>query len=200
LAVSKIVVGLGNPGRQYEKTRHNLGFMVLAAMARAAGVEWKKSRQGEALAAEVTENGEGILFLLPLTYMNLSGQAVGAVAHFNKVTPDNILVVVDDIRLDPGDVRLRRDGSDGGHNGLKSITSVLGTNSYPRLRLGVGAPPPKMDQADFVLSEFSAREAESLPAFISAAADCAVLWMRGEADRAMTVYNQRKGNKDNEQI
>lgn len=193
-----MVVGLGNPGRQYERTRHNLGFMVLMALGKLHAVEWKKNRQGEALTAEIVEGSNSIMLVLPLTYMNNSGHAVSAIAHFNKIVPEHILVVLDDIRLELADMRLRKDGSDGGHNGLRSITAVLGTTAYPRLRLGTGSPPPMTDQADYVLSEFSSRESQVLPGFITKAADCCALWIKGDMDRAMTVYNQRKEKKDNE--
>jgi len=198
LGFSKLLVGLGNPGRQYERTRHNIGFMVLMELARRGSADWKKSRQGEALSVELMEGEGNILLVLPLTYMNNSGQAVSAIAHFNKISLDHILVVVDDIRLDFGQMRLKAGGSDAGHNGLRSVAQELGAKEYSRLRLGVSAPPSGMDQASYVLSEFSAQERDQLPEFIAAAADCCRLWMKGEVSRAMTQYNQRKEEKDNE--
>ena len=198
MGVSKLCIGLGNPGRQYEKTRHNIGFVVLMELARRNGVQWQKSRQGEALVAEVSGNGENILLVLPLTFMNNSGCAVRDIARFNKISPERILVVVDDIRLDFGAMRLKQDGSDGGHNGLRSVAQELGCREYSRLRLGVGASPPGMDQAVYVLSDFSARENKELVRFIADAADCCRLWMEGEMSRAMTQYNQRKEEKYNE--
>ncbi len=195
-----MVVGLGNPGREYEKTRHNIGFMVLMELARQASVDWKRSRQGEALAAEISEEGMGVLLILPLTYMNNSGRAVRDIALFNRFDPGNVLAVVDDIRIDFGQMRLKNGGSDGGHNGLKSIALELGSQDYARLRLGVGAPPPGMDQADYVLSEFRTGEKKDLSRFIADAADCSRLWMKGDLPRAMTQYNQTKGNKNHEQV
>ncbi|MEI6437901.1 MAG: aminoacyl-tRNA hydrolase [Candidatus Omnitrophota bacterium] len=191
MGLSTLLVGLGNPGRQYEMTRHNIGFMVVMEVARSAGVEWKKSRQASALVAELGTVG----LVLPLTFMNCSGQAVRDIAQFNKVGPADILAVVDDIRLDFGVMRLKLDGSDGGHNGLKSIAAEMGTFAYPRLRLGVGAPPPGVDQANYVLSEFSARDKKDLGLFVADAADCCRLWMKGEMSRAMTQYNQVKKEK-----
>lgn len=168
--------------------------MVLMELARESGAGWSRSRQADALMMECMEGaGETIGLILPLTYMNNAGQAVGAIARFNKICPENILVVVDDIRLEFGVLRLKSSGSDGGHNGLKSMAGELGTSEYPRLRLGVGAPPPGMDQADYVLSEFSVREKKDLGPFITEAAACCRLWMQGEAALAMTQYNQTKG-------
>jgi PTH1 family peptidyl-tRNA hydrolase len=199
VGVAKLCVGLGNPGRQYQHTRHNIGFLVLMELARRSGVEWKKSRHAEALTAEVAGHaGEGILLVLPTTFMNNSGHAVKGIAHFHQVIPAQTLVVVDDIRLDFGVMRLRSEGSDGGHNGLRSVAAAIESRQYPRLRLGVGASPPGFDQADYVLSEFSARERKDLPGFISGAADCCGVWMEGDMPRAMTQYNQRKEEKHNE--
>ncbi|MBF0386589.1 MAG: aminoacyl-tRNA hydrolase [Candidatus Omnitrophica bacterium] len=198
MGLSKLLVGLGNPGRQYEFTRHNIGFMVLMELARSAGADWKKSRQASALTAEYSEGGENIGLLLPLTFMNNSGQAVRDTVHFNKIGLENILVVADDIRLDFGVTRLKPGGSDGGHNGLKSVALEMGSVEYPRLRLGVSAPPPGMDQADYVLSEFNIRERNELGCFVKDAADCCRLWIKGEMSRAMTQYNLKKGKKHNE--
>jgi PTH1 family peptidyl-tRNA hydrolase len=172
--------------------------MVLMELARQYRVEWKKSRHGEALEAKISEGEENILLVLPLTFMNNSGCAVRDIAHFNKVTPEKMLVVVDDIRLDFGAVRLKQDGSDGGHNGLRSIVREIGSKEYARLRLGVDAPPSGMDMAAYVLAEFSARENKALVRFIADAADCCRLWIKGEMSRAMTQYNQRKEEKYNE--
>ena len=190
MGLSKLLVGLGNPGRQYENTRHNIGFMVLMDLARNAGVEWKKSRQASALVAEWDEGSETVGLLLPLTFMNNSGQAVRDIVHFNKLGLENILVIADDIRLDFGVMRLRPGGSDGGHNGFRSIAAELGCQDYPRLRLGVGAPSPGMDQAGYVLSVFTAGEMKDLAHFVTAAADCCRLWVKGEVSGAMTRHQK----------
>ncbi len=174
--------------------------MALMELARRSGVDWKKSRQGSALVAEWNEGSEVVGLVLPLTFMNNSGQAVREIAHFNKIAVENILVVADDIRLEFGEMRLKPNGSDGGHNGHKSIALELGSLEYPRLRLGVSAPAQGMDQADYVLSEFNAREIKELGPFISDAADCCSLWVKGEISGAMTQYNKTKGKKHNEQI
>lgn len=198
MGVSKLLVGLGNPGRQYEKTRHNIGFMVLAELAREAGLSWKKVRHAEALAVEMDIGGSLVMLLLPITFMNNSGHAVRDIIHFHKIDLNSLLVVADDIRLNFGAVRLKPGGSDAGHNGLKSIARELGTQEYARLRLGVGEPPAGAVQSDYVLSEFSAQEKEHLPRLILDAADCCRLWMNGEMPRAMTQYNKRKEEKNNE--
>ena len=195
---TKLIVGLGNPGREYEKTRHNLGAMVVRRLAGDAGVVFKKSRLANAEAAELSEDGTAVLLITPLTYMNNSGIAVREMAGFLKIATEDILVVCDDINLNLGEMRLRADGSDGGHNGLKSIIAEMGTSSFPRLKLGVGAPLSKERQADYVLSNFSAREAGELGGFLEQAAECCRLWIRGDAARAMTQFNQRKDKKDNE--
>ncbi|MBF0619079.1 MAG: aminoacyl-tRNA hydrolase [Candidatus Omnitrophica bacterium] len=195
MPTAKIIVGLGNPGRQYSGTRHNLGFMVVEALAQKAGLSWKKSRQGEALAAETRIGAEKVLLLLPQTYMNNSGLAVSKIAAFEETLLENILVVCDDIRLDFGQLRLRADGSDGGHNGLKSMLAHMNGEKFFRLRMGVGAPPPSIDQADFVLASFRSAEVKGLGAFITQAVDCCELWLNGETAKAMTLYNKRKGDE-----
>lgn len=198
MAVKKLIVGLGNPGREYEKTRHNLGFMALMRLAREYGAEFSKSRQADALTAEIQDGETRILLVLPLTFMNRSGLAVRAIAGFDKVDIENILVICDDIHLAFGDMRLRTEGTDGGHNGLKSIIAELGSESFPRLKIGVGVPPSKERQADYVLSNFSTPEVKELGGVIDRARECAQLWLAGNTARAMAEFNKRKDKKDNE--
>ena len=133
----KLVVGLGNPGAEYRDTRHNVGFQVIDALARRWGIDqWRESF--ESLTAKTTRGGEPVLLAKPLTFMNLSGRAVSGLAGFYKVSPDDLLVITDDVALPLGRLRARRGGSDGGHNGLKSITQSLGTQAFARVRVGVG--------------------------------------------------------------
>jgi peptidyl-tRNA hydrolase, PTH1 family len=198
LAAAKLIIGLGNPGREYEKTRHNLGFMVLTRLAAEYNVALKKYRNASALAAEISEGETKVLLAEPLTYMNNSGIVVRDIVHFEKLDLADILVVCDDINLAFGEIRLKSSGSDGGHNGLKSIIAEVGTESFARLKLGVGAPPVRELQADWVLANFKASEMKELGGFIDQAVECCRLWLKGEQARAMTEYNQRKGKQNNE--
>lgn len=194
MAGTKIIVGLGNPGGEYRKTRHNLGFMAVEALAAQYGAPFGKCRYANALVAEAREVDTKVLFVLPQTYMNNSGLAVGAVVNFDKVALENLMVVVDDLHLDFGQSRLRLEGADAGHNGLKSITSHLHTTAYARLRLGIGAAPCVEKQADYVLAEFSRTEEKSLGILIQEAVCCLQWWINGETAEAMTRYNRRKDN------
>lgn len=194
MARIKIIVGLGNPGREYKKTRHNLGFMAVEALAVWYGASFSKCRYANALKAEVREADTKIIFILPQTYMNNSGMAVSAVMNFDKVALEDVIVVVDDLHLEFGQSRLRLEGSDAGHNGLKSITEHIGTNAFARLRLGIGSAPSAEKQADHVLAEFSRTEEKGLESFIEEAVCCLKLWVNGETAEAMTRYNKRKGN------
>jgi peptidyl-tRNA hydrolase, PTH1 family len=200
LAAAKLIIGLGNPGREYEKTRHNLGFMVVTRLAAEHNVALKKYRHASALAAEISEGELKVLLAEPLTYMNNSGLAVRDIVHFEKPELADILVVCDDINLGFGEIRLKPGGSDGGHNGLKSIIAELGTESFARLKLGIGAPPTKDLQVDWVLADFKPAEKKELGSFLDQAVTCCRMWLEGETARAMTEYNQRKGNKNNEQV
>lgn len=157
----KLIVGLGNPGPQYARTRHNAGFMAVDALVQKHGKGEPVKSRFQAATSECTIGGERCLFLKPTTFMNLSGQSVGEAVRFFKIDPaQDVVVVVDDLYLPTGAVRLRPGGGTGGHNGLESITRLLGTDAYPRLRIGVGlqpegGKPPFMDQADFVLGRFT---------------------------------------------
>ena len=169
-----LIVGLGNPGREYEKTRHNAGWRAIDRIAEKLKVKIDKAKfQG--LYAQVNY-GDGKLFLLkPQTYMNLSGRSVLQLSAFFKVPPARIIVLFDDISLEPGRLRLRKDGSAGGHNGIKSIIQELGSQDFPRVKIGVGAKPhPDYDLADWVLSTFSAQEEKALAPAIEKAADAAL--------------------------
>ena len=167
--VSWILVGLGNPGEEYRNTRHNAGFLTVDALADGLGLHIDRMKY-HALTAEATIGNHRVLLLKPMTYMNESGLAVSEAASFYKIPADHVLVISDDISLAPGKLRLRRKGSAGGQKGLKSIIERLGTEDFPRLRMGVGAKPhPDYDLADWVLSNFSKSEHELL----NGAIDCA---------------------------
>ena len=169
-----LIVGLGNPGREYEKTRHNAGFRALDILADKLGCKVDKLKfQG--LYGQVNHKGRKILLLKPQTYMNLSGRSVLQLSAFFHVPPQNIIVLFDDISLEPGRLRLRKDGSAGGHNGIKSIIAELGSQDFPRVKIGVGAKPhPDFDLADWVLSAFSAQEEKALQPALERAADAAL--------------------------
>ena len=180
-----LVVGLGNPGREYERTRHNVGFRAVELLAKQAGVKLDRAKF-RGLTATAALAGQKLLLLKPETYMNLSGEAVQLAAMFYKLPIDRILVLSDDISLPVGKIRVRAEGSAGGHNGLKSVISQLGSQDLPRIRIGVGAKPhPDYDLADWVLSSFGAEEEKALaPALEHAAAAALELIQNGPAKAA----------------
>ncbi len=169
-----LLVGLGNPGREYEKTRHNAGFRALDLLAAQLGCNIDKCKfQG--LYGQTSHNGCKLYLLKPQTYMNLSGKSVAQLAAFFKIPPQRIIVLFDDISLAPGRLRVRPDGSAGGHNGIKSIIQELGSQAFPRVKIGVGAKPhPEYDLADWVLSTFSAQEETALAPALTRAGDAAL--------------------------
>lgn len=184
-----LIAGLGNPTPKYENTRHNAGFLCLDRIAGQAHAEIGR-RRFQALTGEAELGGRRCLLLKPLTFMNLSGEAVAEAARFYKIPPERILVIFDDISLEVGRLRLRRKGSDGGHNGIKSIIGCLGSEDFPRIKVGVGAKPhPDYNLADWVLSSFKKEELPALERARDNAAAAAALIVGGEFDRAMNLYN-----------
>ena len=184
-----IVAGLGNPGLEYENTRHNAGFLTMEELAKQCGAKLDqmkfKSDCGEAMLGEVR-----CLLMKPTTYMILSGDAIAAAAEFYKIPPEQVVVIYDDISLPPGKLRLRRKGSAGGHNGIKSIIAQLGTEEFPRIRVGVGAKPnPQYDLADWVLSKFSEEDMKALRPALEHAADAAKKIVSGDMNGAMNLYS-----------
>ena len=187
--VSWLIVFLGNPGPRYEMTRHNAGFMAADAMAKEKNVNINKARF-KALTATCDIGGESVLLMKPQTFMNLSGDAVAQAARFYKIPPEHVIVVSDEISLPIGKLRIRTKGSAGGHNGLKDIIAKLGTDAFPRIRIGVGAPPhPDYDMADCVLSSFKNQDAEDMLAAAARAAQAAQCYITQGADRAMNRFN-----------
>ena len=183
----KIVVGLGNPGREYAATRHNLGFMVVDELARRLAASERRNRFRSDLV-EVFDGGEKVVLLKPRTYMNLSGSAVREAVTWYKTPLDDLLVVVDDIDLPFGSIRLRAKGGSGGHNGLKSIIAELGIDAFSRMRIGIGrGPGPATRQ---VLSRFTSDEERVLPTVLQAAADCVLEWERNGITDAMNRCNR----------
>ena len=190
--VSWLVVFLGNPGLRYEGTRHNAGFMAADALARKKNIRINRSRF-RALTATCTLGDTTVLLMKPQTYMNLSGEAVGQAARFYKIPADHILVVSDDITLPIGSMRIRIKGSAGGHNGLKNIISVLGTEEFPRIRMGVGVPPHSdYDTIDWVLSVFRDQDAVDMSETASRAADAVECYITQGPEKAMNLYSQKK--------
>lgn len=188
----RLIVGLGNPGKDYSYTRHNLGFLVLEALAGRYKLKILPSPLCKGLAAEGTMHDKACCLLFPLTYMNNSGIAVKDVVEKEEIPLNNILAVVDDFSLDFGQLRLRARGSDGGHNGLSSIIQHLNSEDFARLRLGVGPAPNKKEAVDFVLSEFSPVERKKLDDFINEAIDCCVGWLTGKSGQVMSQFNRKK--------
>lgn len=184
----KLIVGLGNPGRRYEGTRHNVGFAVLAGLARRLGLSRPKSRfQGEVLEGEL--EGEKVLLLGPLTYMNQSGGSVLAARDFHKLPNEDLLVVCDDLSLPLGKLRFRARGSSGGQKGLADVVRRLGTEEFARLRIGIGAPPEGWDPADFVLARFAADELPVIREATAEAVEAVGVWVREGIEFCMNRYN-----------
>lgn len=187
--VSWLIVFLGNPGLKYNGTRHNAGFMAADAMEKKLGVSINKLRF-RALTQTADIAGQKVMLMKPQTYMNLSGDAVIQAARFYKIPPERVIVVSDETSLPIGKLRIRRGGSAGGHNGLKSIISQLGTEKFPRIRLGVGAPPhPDYDMADWVLGAFKGQDAADMEQLAKTAADAAECYIAEGPDRAMNKFN-----------
>lgn len=186
-----VVAFLGNPGLKYNGTRHNAGFMAADAMEKKLGVRINKMRF-KALTQTVDIGSHKVLLMKPQTYMNLSGDAIAQAAKFYKVPPERVIVVSDETALPIGKLRIRRGGSAGGHNGLKSIIARLGTDQFPRIRLGVGAPPhPDYDMADWVLAVFKGQDAADMEAVAEKAACAVACYITEGADKAMNKFNTR---------
>ena len=187
--VDWLLVCLGNPGDQYENTRHNAGFMVADELAERHNIPVQRLKF-RALTNTVTIGDEKVLLMKPVTYMNLSGEAVHEAAAFYKIPPEHILVVSDEVALAPGKLRVRRSGSAGGHNGLKNIIAHLGTDQFPRIRVGVGQKPhPDYDMADWVLGKFQGEDKKAVEAAVKKAADAAECLIQEGVDKAMNKYN-----------
>lgn len=187
-AVEWIAVFLGNPGPKYENTRHNAGFMAGAAAEKLFGVRMNRLRH-RALTARADVDGHGLLLMEPQTYMNLSGEAVGEAARFYKVPAEHVIVVSDEMALPPGSLRIRQSGSAGGHNGLKSIIAHLGTDAFPRIRLGIGEP--EHEPVDWVLGRFQGADAEAVEKACESAAQAIKCYIIEGPERAMSKFNRR---------
>ncbi|MCM6777190.1 aminoacyl-tRNA hydrolase [Nocardia sp. CDC159] len=173
-----LVVGLGNPGAEYERTRHNVGFMVVDVLAERVRGRFTVHKKSGADLLEARLDGRKVLLAKPRSYMNVSGRPVAALARFFSVPPTEVIVVHDELDLPFGAIRLKRGGGEGGHNGLRSVSSALTTKDYLRVRFGIGRPPGRQDPADFVLKPFSTPERKDLPVFVEQAADAVELLLR----------------------
>jgi len=195
----KLIVGLGNIGKEYSQTRHNIGFMVADKIADKFSCSFSKEER-HATAAEFRLMGEKILILKPTTYMNESGQAVGEYARFYNVAPEDIAVIHDDMDLELGHLRIRKNGSSGGHNGIKSIQSHLGTDSFPRFRIGIGHPLHQKEVViDHVLTKFSGDEKKFIEPAIDNAAQAVEAWLTEDIESVMNKFNTKKVKKEKEQ-
>ena len=187
--VEWLVVGLGNPGPKYEWTRHNMGFLVIDELAERESIPVQRLKF-KALTNTAVIGGRSVLLMKPTTYMNLSGEAVGQAARFYKIPPERVLVISDDVALPQGKLRVRRSGSAGGHNGLKNIIAHLGSDQFPRVKVGVGGKPhPDSDMADWVLSPFTGQDRKAMEEAISRAADAVTLLLDQGVDQAMAKVN-----------
>lgn len=182
------VIGLGNPGREYEKTRHNIGFNTVDLLADRNGIDINKIKF-KSVYGKGRIGNESVLLLKPQTYMNNSGISVLELYKYYKIPIENILVVVDDIDIDFGVVRIKRKGSAGTHNGLKSIIYHLQRNDFPRIKIGVGSPPPEWDLADFVLSRFQNKEEKTIKESIEVACESIETIIKEDIDKAMNKFN-----------
>lgn len=184
-----VIAGLGNPGEKYEKTRHNVGFDVIDVLADQYNIK-VKDKKCRALCGSGIIQGQKVLLVKPQTFMNLSGESIAGIMNFYKLDPKSqLLVIFDDISLDPGKLRVKRKGSAGGHNGIKNIIAGCGTQDFMRIKIGVGAKPQDWDLADYVLSRFSGADRALVEDAMKDAADAAALLVKGEIDAAMNRYN-----------
>lgn len=183
-----IIAGLGNPGKEYEGSRHNVGFMTLDALADRYQIDIREKAH-KALIGKGMIEGNKVILVKPQTYMNLSGESIRSVMDYYKTEPSEFIVIYDDISLEPGQIRIRKKGSAGGHNGIKNIIAHLGTQEFPRIRIGVGEKPPRMDLADYVLSRFPKEEKEEMEQAFRDGAAAAVSMMNEGIDTAMNRFN-----------
>lgn len=187
----RLIVGLGNPGREYENTRHNVGFAFIDKLAFDFGIKVDE-RKHKGFLGKGMLAGEKVIVLKPQTYMNLSGESVRAAMDYYKLTPSDIIIVFDDISLEPGNIRIRTKGSAGGHNGIKSIIAHLGTQEFSRVKIGVGNKPEKTDLANHVLGKIKGNEQANIESALEDTKSAVVQMVAGETERAMNLFNKKK--------
>lgn len=186
-----IIAGLGNPTKEYDKTRHNVGFAVIDQLADRYGIDVSE-RKHRAFCGKGVIEGQKVLLVKPQTFMNLSGESLRSAMDYYKALPEELIVIYDDISLPPGQLRIRLKGSAGGHNGIKNIIAHLGTQEFPRIKVGVGEKPPRMDLKDYVLSRFSKGEQELMEEAFREVAQAVAMMISDGADRAMNHFNTKK--------
>jgi len=194
-----IIVGLGNPTKTYDGTRHNIGFSVIDQIAADLGISIDE-RKHKAKFGRGYIGSEKVILAKPQTYMNLSGESVRALVDYYKVDKDELIIIYDDTSLDAGQIRIRQKGSAGGHNGIKSIISHLGTVEFPRIKVGIGSKPPGFDLADYVLSKFKADEKDVIKEAIISASDAVRLIVTDDINEAMNQYNTKKRQNGSEGV
>lgn len=187
----KLIVGLGNPTKEYENTRHNIGFMAIDALSEDYHIPVESLRH-KALIGKGAIEGQRVILAKPVTYMNLSGEAVRAISDYYKIPPEDIIIIFDDTTLDVGRMRIRKKGSAGGHNGIKSIIAHLGTMEFPRIKIGIGAKREGQDLADYVLSRFPKEEKEALGQVLEDVKKAVALMVWNDIEEAMNQYNKKK--------
>lgn len=190
----KLIVGLGNPTKEYENTRHNIGFMAIDALSEANGIRVDTLKHKALIGKGIIE-GQKVILAKPVTYMNLSGEAVREISDYYKIPAEDIIVIFDDTTLDVGRMRIRKKGSAGGHNGIKSIISHLGTMDFPRIKVGIGAKKEGQDLADYVLGRFSKEDREALKEVLNDVKKAAGLMLWDDIAEAMNLYNKKKEEK-----
>ncbi len=192
MLIMKLIVGLGNPGKVYIDSRHNIGFSVLNALSKRCGITLKRDFNSRALCGKGNIAGVEAVLAEPLTFMNLSGAAVKALLKKYKVSIDDLLVICDDLDLEPGRVKIREFGSSGGHRGLASIIDCLGGNNFNRLRIGIGRPGEGIDPAEYVLDPFTKLEKSAVNSVIKKACDCVEFWCSGGIVETMNMFNKKE--------
>jgi len=189
---TKLIIGLGNPGKKHYNNRHNVGFMILDLLANELGFEFTR-RQFKALVTDGSFNGSKLILAKPQTFMNHSGRSVGSLTRFYRIPYSDMLVAYDDLDLPPGTMQLRPAGGSAGHNGMRSIFDNLGTQAFPRLRIGIGRPPGRIDPADYVLQDFNSDDQILLEITLKRAVDCVRLYIQEGIQAAMTKFNSPPG-------
>jgi len=191
----KLIVGLGNPGRQYADSRHNIGFQVARALLKEYCCVLRRDSATRSFYSSIRIKGERVIVALPLTFMNLSGTAVAALVRAHRLKNHDLLVVCDDMNLEFGRLKIRPSGSSGGHKGLGSIIDALGSMDFCRLRIGVGKAPAAIDASDYVLSSFTKKERKALPAILEESIACCRTWVEEGIDLSMGIFNRRKNQE-----
>ena len=186
-----LIAGLGNPSRTYEGTRHNIGFTMIDAIGNKFGID-VTTKKHKALVGRGIIDGMRVILAKPQTYMNLSGESIREIADFYKIEPENIIIIYDDISLDVGQLRIRKKGSAGGHNGIKNIIAHLGTQEFPRIKVGIGNKPEGWDLADYVLSKYYKAEQEALEEASEGVIGAVKLMLMDDIEAAMNKYNAKK--------